>query len=60
MRPEWTIEQCAIFAARKEFELLKLLAADKRAFAAARRMGVMARVRDFETKPPHHFVFVLH
>ena len=25
----WTVEECAVFAARKEFELLKLLATDK-------------------------------
>jgi hypothetical protein len=33
------VEQCALFAARKEYELLKLLASDKKAMAAARRLG---------------------
>jgi hypothetical protein len=36
----WTIDECALFAARKEFELLKLLATDKKAMAAARRLGL--------------------
>ena len=31
----WTVEECAVFAARKEFELLKLLSTDKRALATA-------------------------
>ena len=35
----WTIDECALFAARKEFELLKLLSTDKKAMAAARRLG---------------------
>ena len=38
----WTIDECALFAARKEFELLKLLATDKKAMAAARRLGLHA------------------
>ena len=36
----WTVEECAVFAARKEFELLKLLATDERALATARRLGL--------------------
>ena len=35
----WTVEEHALFAARKEFELLKLLATDKKALATARRLG---------------------
>ena len=35
----WTIEEHALFAARKEFELLKLLSTDKKALATARRLG---------------------
>ena len=38
----WTIDECALFAARKEFELLKLLSTDKKAMAAARRLGLHA------------------
>jgi len=36
---EWTVEEHALFAARKEFELLKLLSRDRKALAAARRLG---------------------
>jgi hypothetical protein len=35
----WTIEQCALFAARRDFELLRLLSTDKKAFTTARRLG---------------------
>ena len=35
----WTIEEYALFAARKEFELLKLLSTDRKALATARRLG---------------------
>ena len=38
---EWTVEECALFAARKEYELLKLLSTDRKAFATARRLGFM-------------------
>ena len=38
----WTIDECALFEARKEFELLKLLSIDKKAMAAARRLGLHA------------------
>jgi hypothetical protein len=40
-RPEWTVEDCALYAARREFELLKLLSTDKKALATARRIGIM-------------------
>ena len=33
------VEGCARFAALKEFELLRLLSSDKKAFATARRLG---------------------
>ena len=35
----WSVEESAMFAARKEFELLKLLSTDKKALATARRLG---------------------
>ena len=38
-RREWTVEEHALFAARKEFELLRLLSTDKKALATARRLG---------------------
>ena len=38
-RTEWSVEECALFAARREFELLKLLSSDKKALATARRLG---------------------
>ena len=38
-RTEWTIAEAALFAARKEYELLRLLSADKKALATARRPG---------------------
>ena len=38
----WTVEECAVFSARKEYELIKLLATDKRALATARRLGCFA------------------
>ena len=41
-RAVWSIEESALFSARKEFELLRLLATDKKAMAAARRLGCMA------------------
>ena len=39
-RREWSVEESAIFAARRDFELLKLLAAepDKKVLATARRL----------------------
>ena len=41
---EWTVEEHALFAARKEFELLRLLSTDKRALATARRLGFSTTV----------------
>ena len=38
-RSEWTVAQSATFAARRDFELLQLLSTDRRALAAARRLG---------------------
>jgi hypothetical protein len=40
-RTEWTVDECARFAARKEFELLRLLSTDKKVFATARRLGTL-------------------
>lgn len=39
-RATWSVEESALFAARKEFELLKLLSTDKKALATARRLGL--------------------
>ena len=36
----WSPEQAADYAARRDFRLLQLLSTDRRAFAAARRLGV--------------------
>ena len=41
-RSAWSPEECAVFEARREFELLKLLSSDKEAFATARRLGFIA------------------
>ena len=40
-RSAWSPEEAAVFAARRDFELLKLLSTDKKAFAMARRLGFM-------------------
>ena len=40
LRGSWTIDEAARFAALKEYELLKLLSADRRALATARRLGL--------------------
>ena len=39
LQREWTVEEHELFAARKEFELLKLLSRDRKALATARRLG---------------------
>ena len=41
-RAGWTIAEAALFAARKEYELLRLLSADKKAMATARRLGLLS------------------
>ena len=38
-RREWSVEDAAWFAARKEFELLQLLSTDAKALTTARRLG---------------------
>ena len=45
-RREWSVEESAIFAARRDFELLKLLAAepDKKVLATARRLKAFIQV----------------
>jgi hypothetical protein len=48
----WTVEECAVFAARKEFELLKLLATDKGALATARRLGFSTSAGHPHSHPP--------
>ena len=44
-RTEWTVEDAARFAALKEFKLLQLRSADKKAFATARVHLASARLR---------------
>ena len=40
LRSAWSPEECGVFAAHKEFELLKLLStADKKVISMARKMG---------------------
>ena len=39
-RSEWSVEDAARFAARKEFELLRLLSTDAKALTTARRLGL--------------------
>ena len=39
-RRAWTVEESAVFAARRDFELLVLLSSHKKAFATARRLGL--------------------
>ena len=51
-RAEWSVEECALYAARKEFELLKLLSTDKKAFATARRMGLFTQPQSISTATP--------
>ena len=41
-RAAWGVEECARFAALKEFELLRLLSTDRKALATARRLGLFA------------------
>ena len=49
---EWTVEEAAQFAARRDFELLRLLSTDRRALATARRLGcVPAAVARVASKP---------
>ena len=35
----WSVEEAAVFAARKEYELLKLLATDRKLLGLAVRLG---------------------
>lgn len=44
-RAAWSVEECALFAARKEFELLRLLSTDRKALATARRLGFSFSVK---------------
>ena len=37
---QWTVEECAHYAALRDFELLQLMSRDKRVLATARRLGV--------------------
>ena len=38
-RPMWSVAECALFTARRDYELLRLVANDKKALQAARRLG---------------------
>ena len=38
----WSVDDASTFAAQKEFKLLQLLSTDKKAFAAARRLGLFS------------------
>ena len=37
---EWTVEEAAVYAARRDYELLKLLSGDKKALRTARVLGM--------------------
>ena len=50
-RREWSLEEAALFAARKEFELLKLLSTDKKALATARRLGFLFGQTQMQMQP---------
>ena len=39
-RAAWSVEECARFAALREYELLQLLSRDKKALTTARRLGL--------------------
>ena len=48
LRKEWGWAKCALYAARKEFELLKLLStADEKVVAMARTMGQAAVIHTY-------------
>ena len=51
-RREWSLEEAALFAARKEFELLKLLSTDKKALATARRLGFLFGQTQMQPQTP--------
>ena len=38
-RDQWSVEDAALFAATRDFQLLRLLSTDKKALATARRLG---------------------
>ena len=38
----WSVDDASTFAAQKEFKLLQLLSTDKKAFATARRLGILS------------------
>eukprot|EP00966_Prymnesium_polylepis_P202015 4680098-Prymnesium_polylepis.1 len=51
-RREWSLEEAALSAARKEFELLKLLSTDKKALATARRLGLLFGQTQMQPQTP--------
>eukprot|EP00966_Prymnesium_polylepis_P313534 7244971-Prymnesium_polylepis.1 len=52
-RREWSVEDAARFAVRKEFELLKLLSTDKKGLATARRLGLSFGQTQPQTQAQH-------
>jgi hypothetical protein len=46
-RREWTVEECAVYAARRQFELIKLLSSERRLITTYNRMN-----RPFGWGPP--------
>ena len=48
-RPEWSVEDHALFAARRDFELLRLVVSDKKIWTAARRMGLFSHSHSHPT-----------
>ena len=55
-RRAWTVEESAVFAARRDFELLVLLSSHKKALMTARRLGFgrAAHPHAAAGKPQHH------
>lgn len=50
----WTVEECALFAARKQFELLRLLSVDAKAFSTLRRLCFALAAGHPQPQPHSH------
>ena len=48
---EWTVEEAAVYAARRDYELLKLLSADKKALRTARILGMQLEGQQQQQRP---------
>ena len=48
---EWTVEEAAVYAARRDYELLKLLADDKKALRTARILGMQIGGQQRQQQP---------